>query len=184
MVPGLGLFAPATIQWVHPPWQIGDIPGQYAHGDAHAISPLIMDPGKNAPLPTPLFFLLWVGVRGEPSLNSMADSANSSALNLGVVKWYNGRKGYGFLTDTTSKQDYFVHVTQLQTTADVFKKLFTGEYVQFKPFGDEMRALEITGVNGGPLMCETRASQVSHSQDKPPQVKEEGAAQEMVVDAS
>ncbi len=34
-------------------------------------------------------------------------------MNQGTVKFFNETKGYGFIKDTNTGQDYFVHVTGL-----------------------------------------------------------------------
>ncbi|QNF31372.1 cold shock domain-containing protein (plasmid) [Adhaeribacter swui] len=34
-------------------------------------------------------------------------------MNNGVVKFFNGQKGFGFIKETNSDQDYFVHVSGL-----------------------------------------------------------------------
>ena len=32
----------------------------------------------------------------------------------GKVKWFNAKKGYGFITDDETKKDIFLHVTALK----------------------------------------------------------------------
>ncbi|MBS2100568.1 cold-shock protein [Carboxylicivirga linearis] len=34
-------------------------------------------------------------------------------MNKGIVKFFNESKGYGFIKDTESSKEYFVHVTGL-----------------------------------------------------------------------
>ncbi len=34
-------------------------------------------------------------------------------MNKGTVKFYNDSKGFGFIKDSASEQEYFVHVTGL-----------------------------------------------------------------------
>ncbi len=48
----------------------------------------------------------------------------------GTVKWYNARKGYGFITPEDSSDDVFVHATSLKDCG--LKKLFTGSEVTFE----------------------------------------------------
>lgn len=35
-------------------------------------------------------------------------------MNKGTVKFYNDSKGFGFITDTNSSKEYFVHSTGLK----------------------------------------------------------------------
>ena len=48
----------------------------------------------------------------------------------GTVKWYNARKGYGFITPEDNSDDVFVHATSLKDSG--LKKLFTGSEVTFE----------------------------------------------------
>ena len=34
----------------------------------------------------------------------------------GKVKWFNAKKGYGFITDDKTKKDIFLHVTALENS--------------------------------------------------------------------
>ena len=47
----------------------------------------------------------------------------------GTVKWFNDRKGFGFIT-TPDGGDYFVHHSSI--TGDGFKSLTEGAEVQFE----------------------------------------------------
>ena len=49
-------------------------------------------------------------------------------MRQGTVKWFNAKKGYGFLSDAEGK-DIFVHYSTLQM--DGFKELKDGEAVEF-----------------------------------------------------
>lgn len=46
----------------------------------------------------------------------------------GTVKWFNSRKGYGFLTGENG-EDVFVHYSAINS--DGYKKLLTGAKVSF-----------------------------------------------------
>ncbi len=35
-------------------------------------------------------------------------------MNIGVIKWYNHNKGYGFIKPNNSDKDVFFHVSELQ----------------------------------------------------------------------
>lgn len=73
------------------------------------------------------------------------------------VKWFNPKAGYGFLTDCLDSKDVFVHHSQITTKENVYKTLTQGEYVDFGTTTDEsgkILATNVTGVKGGPLLCE------------------------------
>jgi cold shock protein len=48
-------------------------------------------------------------------------------ISLGVVKWFNDAKGFGFVND--GKCDYFCHYKEIQGTG--FKSLKEGQRVKF-----------------------------------------------------
>ena len=48
----------------------------------------------------------------------------------GVVKWFDAKKGYGFVVSSEVEGDIFVHYTKIQMEG--FKKLETGEKVTFE----------------------------------------------------
>lgn len=50
-------------------------------------------------------------------------------MNKGTVKWFNGEKGFGFITDE-SGQDIFVHFSGI--VAEGFKTLVDGQKVSFE----------------------------------------------------
>ena len=47
-----------------------------------------------------------------------------------TVKWFNAQKGYGFLTDSDTKEDVFCHYSQLQM--DGFKSLHENDMVEYE----------------------------------------------------
>ena len=53
----------------------------------------------------------------------------------GTVKWYNARKGYGFITPNDNSDDVFVHATALKDCG--LKKLYTGSEVTYETDQDE-----------------------------------------------
>jgi cold shock CspA family protein len=85
---------------------------------------------------------------------------------LGQVKWFNNKAGYGFITTNDGEsvgKDIFVHYTSISVTNSQYKYLTQGEYVEFKlekstSDKHELQANEVSGVNGGKLMCEVRRS--------------------------
>lgn len=74
----------------------------------------------------------------------------------GWVKFFSEKRGYGFVTDVQSNEDAFVHFSSLQRRTPGWRGLYKGEYVSFTPqvSDGKMAALDVTGVQGGPLMCE------------------------------
>jgi cold shock CspA family protein len=87
----------------------------------------------------------------------------------GVCKWFNNKSGYGFLTITEGEKkdsDIFVYHNSLQVgNENQYKYLVQGEYVDFtvsnveenkRDAKYEFHATNVTGINGGKLMCETR----------------------------
>jgi CspA family cold shock protein len=51
-------------------------------------------------------------------------------VNVGKVKWFNSKKGYGFIKLDDGDKDIFVHYTSIK--GDGFKSLAEGEEVQFE----------------------------------------------------
>ena len=83
----------------------------------------------------------------------------STRLN-GCVKWFDSKKGYGFVKVLgESEEDIFVHFSNIATSGEnTYKKLFPGEYISFirshnqENGRDECR--DVRGVDCGPLMTE------------------------------
>ena len=51
-------------------------------------------------------------------------------MNEGKVKWFDSKKGYGFVSNTSTDTDYFVHFSEIQS--DSFKTLEEGQKVTFE----------------------------------------------------
>jgi CspA family cold shock protein len=51
-------------------------------------------------------------------------------MNEGTVKWFDAKKGYGFVSNVSDDKDYFVHFSEIQT--DGFKTLNEGQKVEFE----------------------------------------------------
>lgn len=80
--------------------------------------------------------------------------------HLGRCKWFDERKGYGFIVvcdGPSANSDVFVHYKDLKPLVNTRKSLRKGEYVNMKLTEREdgkSQAVEVTGVLGGPLMCD------------------------------
>lgn len=99
-------------------------------------------------------------------------NSNSSVIYTGRVKWFNNKAGYGFITVTDSAvsgqcdnvksgTDVFVHYSKISLANKQYSYLIQGEYVNFQlEFFEtgvhKIQASNVTGINGGKLMCETR----------------------------
>ena len=96
-------------------------------------------------------------------------------IKNGIVKWFDKMKGYGFVQEINTDNDFFVHYSQLQSNDDSHNKhLFVGEYISFtetdynnprateRSVGTSTRtAGNVTGIGGGPLMYQTHLTRPS-----------------------
>jgi CspA family cold shock protein len=77
-------------------------------------------------------------IAGPPTLRG-------AKMTQGTVKWFNGEKGFGFITTDDGGPDVFVHYSQID--AGGFRSLDEGQRVQF----------EIGQGNKGPQATAVRA---------------------------
>ena len=108
--------------------------------------------------------------RVQKDPNAPMDPADYTVIAerlTGTVKWFNNKAGFGFITvcepGEYDGKDIFVHYSSIRVTNSQYKYLVQGEYVDFtlvKANSDthEFQAMDISGVKGGPIMCETRRS--------------------------
>lgn len=81
---------------------------------------------------------------------------------VGCVKWFSNNIGYGFVTVCTEGgmkgKDVFVHHSGVRPLNNNYRTLQKGEYISFDlGESDNGRyAINVTGVFGGPLMCDHR----------------------------
>ena len=79
--------------------------------------------------------------------------------HLGQVKWFNKKKGYGFITITDGGhqgEDIFCHFSDI--TTENYKIVYPGEFVscdvETKKDDGKLICKNITGVNGYPLLAD------------------------------
>jgi len=80
-------------------------------------------------------------------------------IYVGQVKWFDNSQGYGFITIISGSEkgkDIFVHHTGISPANSNYKTLRKGEYINFNIINGlkGLQAVDITGINGGPLMCD------------------------------
>mmetsp|Transcript_32502 Transcript_32502/g.64443 ORF Transcript_32502/g.64443 Transcript_32502/m.64443 type:complete len:121 (-) Transcript_32502:169-531(-) len=74
------------------------------------------------------------------------------AKSTGTVKWFDTKKGFGFIRPDDGSNDVFVHQTSIQT--DGFRSLAEGENVEFETVNDDngrSKAVDVTGPGGEPV---------------------------------
>jgi len=83
-----------------------------------------------------------------------------------TVKWFDAKKGYGFINHPDGGEDVFIHYSQIESDDD-FKTLRTGQSVQFEmndgPKG--LHAVNVQALDDGPSDSEAPAdASSSHAQ--------------------
>jgi cold shock CspA family protein len=105
------------------------------------------------------------GGRSKPAIFGRDEDENTKTPEfVGKVKWFNNKSGFGFITicdGELATKDIFVHYSSIQVSDLQYKYLVEGEYVNFdlaKPANSthEFHAVNVCGIKGGALMCETR----------------------------
>ena len=99
----------------------------------------------------------------------MATAAVCDKKLAGCVKWFNMKTGFGFLTvvqgvsgsDLKVGSEIFVHHSNVKVAEEQYRFLVQGEYVEFDVSNvangqHSCQAVNVTGMFGGKLMCETR----------------------------
>lgn len=66
-------------------------------------------------------------------------------MSMGKVKWFDDKKGYGFITPSDGGADLFVHHSNIE--ADGFRSLKEGQDVQYE-VGDGQKGPQATKVRG------------------------------------
>ena len=100
--------------------------------------------------------------------NTIVNSVNLTmldGLHTGQVKWFNRRRGYGFIKilrsqntdDTYVGKDVFVHQSHITPKQSTYRTLEDNEYVEFGLSLDEKnttQAVNVTGIMNGTLLCD------------------------------
>ena len=94
----------------------------------------------------------------------MSDEPNYSQQRiLGRVKWFDTKKGYGFIIPLDKLHEtVFAYHDSIKVKNEQYRYLVEGEYVEFEYSRisrndvEKLYATNITGVKSGLLMCETR----------------------------
>ena len=78
-------------------------------------------------------------------------SSSHLYVETGTVKWFDTKKGFGFITNDSNGQDVFVHQTDIQ--AEGFRSLQDGASVEFELSEEngKTKAVQVTGPNGEPI---------------------------------
>lgn len=107
----------------------------------------------------------------ESNTATATPTTNNDPKCTGMVKWFNDKTGFGFITaiDGVHKdKDIFTHYSTITVSNSLYKYLVQGEYVEFsivatKNDKHELQSMNVTGIKGGPLMCETRSLNSSNN---------------------
>ena len=86
-------------------------------------------------------------------------------LHTGQVKWFNRRRGYGFIKILKSEKseedfvgkDVFVHQSHITPKKSTYRSLEENEYVEFSLSLDDRnttQAVNVTGIMNGSLLCD------------------------------
>lgn len=93
-----------------------------------------------------------VVVEEEPSRSSVGKY-------VGQCKWFNDMLGFGFVTVCEGPEkgkDIFAHWSGIKPLNSNYRTLKKGEYLNFNIIQgmNGLQAVDVTGINGGPLMCD------------------------------
>jgi len=92
----------------------------------------------------------------------------------GIVKWFNSKTGYGFITILgNDSRDIFVHYSNVKVDGLQYTYLVQGEYIEFDLVETGVEndkhthhAVNISGIKGGPILCQTRFTNKQQLDDR------------------
>lgn len=92
----------------------------------------------------------------ESATTTQNAPATETRVN-GCVKWFNNKRGYGFISLLDGDRDIFVH--QANIRSEGYRTLQNGEYVSFVISKNDSQehpehATDVSGISGGKLLCE------------------------------
>jgi len=106
------------------------------------------------------------------------DQQHQQQKEIGRVKKFIPKKGYGFIVRASDNEELFVYRSDLCTQKPElcrFPKLFPGEFVEFnvinetKKEGKLKRAISVSGIGNTPLSCEFVAEmKIEERKRRPP----------------
>lgn len=94
-----------------------------------------------------------------------------AGIHTGQVKWFNRRRGYGFIKIIQSREsvedsiesfigkDVFVHQSHIKPQKSTYRSLEQNEYVELGLSVDDKnvtQAVNVTGILGGSLLCDVQ----------------------------
>ena len=75
-------------------------------------------------------------------------------MEVGTMRWFNNKKGYGFIQKTSDQKDIFVHYSAI--TMDGYKTLQTNDQVSF----------EVTAGEKGPQAADVKVTKAAPAETK------------------
>jgi len=102
-------------------------------------------------------------VPNESVILDAVDDKETYGEFTGSTKWFNDKLGFGFITICDGDRkgtDIFVHHSGIKPLNSNYKTLRKGEYIQFNIDQGKkgLQAIDVTGIKGGPLMCDNVTS--------------------------
>jgi len=94
-------------------------------------------------------------------------AAFSYGRQYGSVKWYNTKKGFGFIRPSDGSEDLFVHFSKIKDNNDGSVILLSGQQVEYT-IGQNRRGLQAENVTlREPFKNPNRNSRTSHKKINP-----------------
>ena len=118
----------------------------------------------------------------------MTESAVTNTKNLGCVKWFNGKRGYGFITDVDTSARCFCSSHRSCRQSKIAEKIFLkGEYVEYSLTAGEdgvNHASSVTGVRGGPPRVNQNAEDMARRRSRRARHSAEGSSDVIFAESS